>query len=138
MHSDQYISSYRRLKKIKNLKTLILYGILLFSFICNAQVGNYNQFPTMQPAHILDENLENISFAFALRVLVSDYEGPLVRLRRASDNAEMDFYCNDDDKVDVNAINTWRGSALVYVVTWYDQSGLGRNAVQPTRSRQPR
>jgi len=120
------------------LKKLIVYGLLLFAAFGTAQIASYNHFPTLQPSHILDENLENISFALGLRILVSDYEGPLIRLRRSSDNTEMDFFCADEDKVDVDAINTWRGAALVYVVTWYDQSGLGRNAIQSTTNKQPR
>jgi len=103
----------------------------------SAQIAQYNQFPTMQPQHILDENLENISFALGMRVLVSDYEGPLIRLRRSTDDEESDFYCGEDDKVDSNAIDTWRGTSNVFVVIWYDQSGLGRNAVQTTIAFQP-
>jgi len=91
----------------------------------------------MQPAHILDENLENISFAFSMRVLESDYNGPIIRLRRASDNTEQDFTWADNDIVDIEAINTWRGGSNVYVHTWYDQSGLERNAIQTTNFRQP-
>ena len=62
---------------------------------------------------------------------------PLVRLRRDSDDAEMDFGWADNDIVDVDAITTWKGTASVFLVTWYDQSGLGRNAVQTEAIRQP-
>ena len=120
------------------LKKLIVFFIYFNVVLCGAQVASFNQFPAMQPQHILDENLENISFALGMRVLVSDYEGPLIRLRRDSDDSEMDFYCNNDDKVDVDSINTWRGSANVYIVIWHDQSGLNRNALQATNSKQPR
>ncbi|RMB56096.1 hypothetical protein EAX61_15845 [Dokdonia sinensis] len=116
--------------------------LLIFLFLTAAsgfcQVGNYNQFPGITPNHTLDAKLENISFAYGLRLLESDYDGPFVRLRRASDNAQMDFGCNDVDMVDVDAINTWRAGSNVFVVTWYDQSGLGRHAQQPVLSRQPR
>jgi hypothetical protein len=120
------------------LKKLIVFLIYLNVLLCEAQVASFNQFPAMQPQHILDENLENISFALGMRVLVSDYEGPLIRLRRDSDNTEMDFYCSDTDIVNIDAINTWRGAANVHVVIWYDQSGLNRNAVQPIDNLQPR
>ena len=111
--------------------------VIVWSF-CTGQIAQYNYFPTMKPSHILDEKLDDISFALSFRILESDYEGPLVRLRRTSDDVELDFYHNDNDIVDVDAINTWRSGANVYVVTWYDQSGLGRNAIQPTKNRQPR
>ncbi len=110
---------------------------LLFIEISVAQIANFNNFPTLKPSHILDENLTNISFALSMRVVVSNYEGPLVRLRRANDNAVLDFGWGDNDIVDITAINAWRGVNNVYVVIWYDQSGLGRNAVQNTITSQP-
>lgn len=120
------------------MKRFILVIICLF-FIENtfAQIANFNNFPTMKPSHILDENLTNISFAFSMRVIVSDYEGSLIRLRRASDNTTKDFGWADNDVVDIAAINAWRGTSLVYVNIWYDQSGLGRNAIQNTTTKQP-
>ncbi len=116
----------------------LLYIILFFSYLSFGQISQYNNFPTIRPSHILDEKLTDISFAFSLRVLESDYNGPIVRLRRANDNAQQDFGWSDNDIVDITAINTWRGAANVFVVIWYDQSGLGRNAVQNTNAFQPR
>ncbi|MEX0273220.1 MAG: hypothetical protein AB3N16_02470 [Flavobacteriaceae bacterium] len=118
----------------------LLFQIIILSYfmVSHGQVAQYNQFPSMRPLHILDDKLSDISFAFGMRILESDYNGPLIRLRRDSDNAERDFYCRDDDKVDINAIDDWRGTANVYVVRWYDQSGLGRNAVQSNTNLQPR
>ena len=113
-------------------------SLVLFVGICNAQIANYNHYPSMQPQHILDANLTNISFAFSMRVIVSDYNGPLVRLRRANDNALQNFTFAHNDIVDVAAIDAWRGASNVFVHTWYDQSGLGRNAVQTNNANQPR
>lgn len=120
------------------MKKIITVLILCAVFELQAQVGDFNQYPTMQPQHILDENLEDISFAFSLRVLESNYNGALIRLRRASDNLEEDFYCSDKDMVDIDAINIWRNGSNVYVTIWYDQSGLNRNATQTTINAQPR
>ncbi|MFS4494798.1 hypothetical protein [Maribacter sp. 2308TA10-17] len=120
------------------MKKLLLFFLILQLTSISAQVENYNLFPSMAPSHLLDDKLEDISFAFGLRVLESDYNGPLIRLRRANDNSEMDFFCRDDDKVDIEAINTWRNGANVFVTRWYDQSGLGRDAFQTTTFRQPR
>lgn len=119
------------------MKKIVFHFFLLFTITGFSQIGNYNFFPTLQPQHILDEKLTNISFAYSMRVLESDYQGPLVRLRRASDNTEMDFGWGSNDIVDVAAINTWRGTSLVYMVTWYDQSKSGRNATQTVASQQP-
>jgi hypothetical protein len=122
------------------IKNYFSYSILIFllPIVAYGAMGNYNHFPTIKPSHIIDEKLTNISFAFSMRVLESDYTGSLVRLRRDSDNAEKDFAWGDNDIVDVEAIDAWRNGANVYVHTWYDQSGLGRDAVQTTQSRQPR
>ena len=123
--------------KIKN-QLYVFIIVILVPIVGYAQIANYNHFPTMKPSHILDEQLSNISFAFSMRVLESDYNGPLVRLRRASDNIEQDFGWGDNDIVDIAAINAWRAGSNVYMHTWYDQSGLGRDAVQATQHRQPR
>ncbi|MDC1162349.1 arabinofuranosidase catalytic domain-containing protein [Tenacibaculum sp.] len=106
--------------------------------MCNSQIAKFNHFPTFKPLHILDDKLENISFALSMRVLESDYNGPLIRLRRASDNAEQDFSWSDNDIVDITAINNWRGTSNVFIHTWYDQSGLGRDAIQTINNQQPR
>jgi hypothetical protein len=60
-----------------------------------------------------------------------------VRLRRDSDNAEQDFLTLGSGAVDVASIATFKGSALVYVKTLYDQSGNGRDLVQATTATQP-
>lgn len=119
-------------------KFFLTTSILLFTVFGYGQIVNYNHFPTLKPNHILNAELTNISFAFSMRVLESDYNGPLIRLRRASDNTLQNFGWAPNDIVDINAINTWRAGSNVYVHTWYDQSGLGRNAVQTINNRQPR
>ncbi|CAA6800833.1 MAG: Alpha-L-arabinofuranosidase B, catalytic [uncultured Sulfurovum sp.] len=119
-------------------KIFITFLFVVFTHTIYAKIAQYNHFPTLQPSHILDEELTDISFAFSMRVLVSDYDGSLIRLRRESDGVEKDFGWGDNDIVDIDAINTWRGISNVYVHTWYDQSGLGRDAVQTTQNRQPR
>ena len=54
----------------------------------------------------------------ARRVLTA-YTGNLVRLRRASDNAEANFTYLPNGDLDVAAIAAWAGGAS-YVVTVYD------------------
>lgn len=119
------------------MKKALIYLFVFFTISGYSQIGNYNFFPTLQPQHILDEKLTNISFAYSMRVLESDYEGPLVKLRRASDNKYMDFGWASNDIVDVAAINAWRQGSEVFIVIWYDQSNSGRNAMQTTIDKQP-
>lgn len=75
----------------------------------------------------------------SLRRINTAYTGPLVRLRRASDNAESDFGSGlpMGDFLDYTAIDAWAGGSTVTVATWYDQSGSGRHLSQATASRQP-
>ncbi|WP_378188213.1 arabinofuranosidase catalytic domain-containing protein [Aquimarina sp. W85] len=119
------------------MKTFLIYFYFLCCSLGYAQIALSNHFPTLQPSHIIDEKLTNISFALSMRVVESNYNGPLIRLRRDSDNAVRDFWFADNDIVDVAAIDAWRGNANVFVVIWYDQSGLGRNATQNTNAFQP-
>lgn len=123
---------------MKNLFIILIF-LLGVNWSVNSQIANYNQYPSLHNYKMLDTITDSLSFAFSMRHIHTSYTGPLVRLRRASDNAEMDFYRSDTSEiVDVNLINTWRGVSNVFVVIWYDQSGLGRNAVEATATKQPR
>ena len=57
------------------------------------------------------------------RRLTADYEGSLIRLRRASDNAESDFGYDGDGVLDTAAIASWIGGSSGRTVTIYDQIG---------------
>lgn len=67
---------------------------------------------------------------------LSSYEGALVRLRRSSDSAQMDFGYDDNGDLDTAAITTWLGGANGFVVTIYDQAG-SNNPTQATAGLQP-
>ncbi|HUT20680.1 MAG TPA: arabinofuranosidase catalytic domain-containing protein [Anaerolineae bacterium] len=71
----------------------------------------------------------------ARRVLTS-YTGNLVRLRRASDNAEAAFGYLANGDLDTAAIAAWAGGAS-YIVTVYDQGGFADNATQAVAASQP-
>jgi hypothetical protein len=70
------------------------------------------------------------------RRLNSAYAGPLIKLRRASDNALLDIYARADGWLDQPAVVAHCGASLDTTDTWYDQSGFARNMVQATTSRQ--
>jgi hypothetical protein len=82
---------------------------------------------------------------YALQRVLSTYGGPVVKLRRSSDNVEADFYARTTLSVanmttidEINLI-TWMGASTnVFVTIWYDQSGRSNNAVQATTANQPR
>lgn len=72
------------------------------------------------------------------------YGGPLLRVRRSSDNAEQDIYAsaipdaNGNRFLDTTALLAFAGVNSAFVTTWYDQSGNGRHATQTTGTSQPR
>ena len=68
------------------------------------------------------------------------YSGPVMAVRRGSDNATVNLY---DDGAGSLVTNTgiqvirWLNGSNAFVTTWYDQSGRGRHAVQTSTGAQP-
>jgi hypothetical protein len=83
------------------------------------------------------DNYAGAQAAFSLRALNSSYLGPLVRIRRGSDNAELDIYATYDGDLDTRAIEIFCANTDGFVRTWYDQSLNGRNAIQTNTAEQP-
>lgn len=76
--------------------------------------------------------------AYSVRRLSSAYSGSLVRVRRSSDNAEQDIGYDGSGNLDTAAMESFVGANDGFGVTWYDQSGNGRDTTQATASLQPR
>jgi len=72
--------------------------------------------------------------AYSLRRLSANYAGPVVRVRRSSDNTEQDFTAT---QVTDGTLVAFCGAGDGFVRTWYDQSGNGRNVEQTTTASQP-
>lgn len=88
--------------------------------------------------HVLDPFSSNVHGAYSLRLLLSDYTGPLIRLRRDSDDEERDFFRRALTlDLDTFAVNNWLAGAGGFVVKWYDQSGNARDFDQNTAADQP-
>jgi hypothetical protein len=79
-----------------------------------------------------------VEFAYSLRRLRNDYDGPLVRVRRGSDNTEQDIGFTSLGLFDAVALEDFVGGGDGYLVTWYDQSGNGVDATAPAAGVQPR
>ena len=75
--------------------------------------------------------------AYSLRKLRAAYTGSAVRVRRSSDNAEVDIGFASNGDLDTTALLAHVGSGNGFVTTWYDQSGNARNATQTTAGNQP-
>ncbi len=75
-----------------------------------------------------DYPVAGIAAIYSLRKAASSYTGPVVKGKRVSDGAFMDFYPTDGGWIDTAAVSTWAAGSKVQVETWYDQSGNGRDA----------
>ena len=68
----------------------------------------------------------------------SAYTGPLIRVRRSSDNAEIDIYALYNGELDTTFLLNFTGAGNGFVARWYDQSGNDQNLTQTTAANQPR
>lgn len=81
--------------------------------------------------------------AYSMRIPAgSAYNGPLIRVRRSTDNAEQNFGAaavdaNGNRRLDTTALLAFVGAGSGFVTTWYDQSGNGFHATQTTGANQP-
>jgi len=89
---------------------------------------------------LLDLYGTDITAAYSLRKLRTDYTGDAIRIRRFSDNAEQDIGFDANGDLDTAAITSFVGSNSAAVVTWYEQSGQAStfNLAQTNTGRQPR
>lgn len=72
------------------------------------------------------------------RRLRAAYSGPVIRVRRSSDNAEQDFSGSGaSGAVSVSAVTAFCGAGDGFITTIYGQSGLSRNLTQSTTTLQP-
>jgi len=85
---------------------------------------------------------------YSTRVVNPYYKGPILNLRRSSDNTLQDFYTDNIQSYLTTGANntgipftTWIGTSTAYVYTWYDQSSnsnhatnTGNNTSQPNIS----
>ena len=81
--------------------------------------------------------------AYNLKLMTSNYTGPIIRLRRSSDNAVQDFYTTTTGILTTGGSNTgttyptWIGANTAFVDIWYDQTGRGKHVSQSTMNLQP-
>lgn len=72
----------------------------------------------------------NPAFCYSLRRLNTAYKGPAIRVRRSSDNAQVNINYTLNHELDTQTLLDFVGSGNSgFVVTWYDQSGNGKHLV---------
>lgn len=84
--------------------------------------------------------LEAAYGGWSLRRLTTNYTGPLIRIRRALDNAELDVGVAANNLLDTAAIIAFAQGSDCFVVTIYEQveQVAGHNLTQTTPSQQPK
>ena len=75
--------------------------------------------------------------AYSLRKLSGNYTGAAIRVSRDSDLAESNIGFDSSGNLDTTALALFVLGSNGRVVTWYDQSGNGRNATQATLANAP-
>jgi hypothetical protein len=79
----------------------------------------------------------NAAAAYSVRKLRTAYTGSAIKVRRSSDNTEMDIGFSGAN-LDTSALTSFCSGTNGFVTTWYDQSGNGYNATQTTALNQPK
>jgi hypothetical protein len=87
---------------------------------------------------LLDQYGSDVIAAYSVRRLSSTYTGNALRVRRESDDEEIDLGFDSDGNLDTSPISTFivQPGEDGFVSKWYDQSGNSRDAVQATNSLQ--
>jgi hypothetical protein len=75
--------------------------------------------------------------AYGLRRLRQGYTGPLVNIRRSSDNAQRDFYALPNGDLPVASVAGFVGAGAGLATKLYDQTGKGNHVSQATAAQQP-
>lgn len=93
--------------------------------------------PPPPPTTPMDTYLSGMHCAYGLKKVLGGYSGPLLRVRRDSDNAEQDIgFVSGTGLIDTTALISFVGSGSGYVTKWYDQL-LAVDAAQATTTKQP-
>lgn len=96
-------------------------------------------FDLVEPAILLLDLFPGAKAAYSLRLLRSLYEGPAIRVKRTSDNTELDIGFFPNGNLDTIALEAFVGSSDGLITILYDQSGNDINLDnQPTDSKLPR
>ena len=107
--------------------------------------NTYNFYPEESFINKLSTHSQNnLGAAFGLRLLNASYLGPIINVRRGSDNATLDFFADSKGNIgrtlygNGQTLLSWLAGSIGYVTRWYDQSNNGRDVINTTTSQQPK
>lgn len=83
------------------------------------------------------DSVKNAKAAYSLRLLRNLYNGNCIRVRRSSDNTELDIPFNGEE-VDSVALLSFVGNNDGFVTVWYDQSVNNLDLAQSNFTSQPK
>ena len=83
-----------------------------------------------KPTPYLLDNYEGAAAAYSLRRLRSAYTGPALRVRRESNNDELDIYFDGQGNLDMASLEAFCAGTNGFVKIWYDQGPGGNDATQ--------
>ena len=118
-------------KNISDTSTLSVYIVTLFdagtpSNALNQTMQTVTRLSTEQYID-MSSSYTSLTCAYSAKALYSEYTGPQMRIKRSSDLSELDWTFNTDGNS--TEYVTWIGSDEAIIVTLYDQSGHGRDAI---------
>jgi lysophospholipase L1-like esterase len=106
-------------------------------FIIKGQSGSDGLLPAASIPSVLDW-VTGATMAYSTTRLATAYTGAALRVRRSSDNTEMDIGFNTAGKLNPTTLSNFCGTGDGFVSTWYDQSGNGLHVTAPSNSLQPK
>lgn len=87
---------------------------------------------------ILDEASNDLEGAWSTAMILrTPYDGPLISVRRATDNIEMDIGADATGHLNISTLTSFIGSSDWRLHKIYDQSGHGRHLAQNSSTAQP-
>lgn len=106
--------------------------------ISNIRIAAIPAPPPPAPPRMLDPYKAGGWAALGLVQLIGDYNGPLIRVRRSSDNAEANIGYTSTGALDDEALLAHVGSGDGFISREYDQFGHGNDFHSPSNAQQPR
>ena len=86
---------------------------------------------------MLFDEIPNSQAAFSLRKLRTSYTGSAIRVRRSTDNSELDIGFTNQGDLDEATLINFVGVGNGHVTTWYDQSGNDIHCTNSVQAEQP-